>query len=141
MWHLCILNILNTSLQIFGNIQQYFNCYFDIKAFHVSIENWCDPRHLQGSHALADMPKSILILSISIIMTRFMFSVCVIDCVVISCFTSTRTIVERKLKVCVGGRGEVLKWASPAPPGSDSRGRWRIQWVERHICYNTPVLY
>ena len=30
----------------------YFNRYFDIKASCASIKNWCDPCHLQESHAL-----------------------------------------------------------------------------------------
>ena len=39
-------------MQIFENTKQYFNRYFDIKAYRTSIENKCDPRYLQGSYSL-----------------------------------------------------------------------------------------
>ena len=39
-------------MPIFLNTKHYFNRYFDIKASRASIKNWCDPCHLQESHAL-----------------------------------------------------------------------------------------
>ena len=70
-------------------------------------ENWCDPRHLhlQDTYC-SDMPKSVFLLMMYFNhFDIFYFWLVLIDCLVISCFTSTQTIVGinlgSKLKVCV----------------------------------------
>ena len=39
-------------MQFFQNTKQYSNRYLNIKASLAYMENWCDPRHLQGSQTL-----------------------------------------------------------------------------------------
>ena len=104
MYFIIIFNILNTDISNFWKHKTMFQPFFDIKVYPASIENLCDPRHLQGSHV------KVGLLSYTVYVHHYLrFYFWMTDCLVISCFTSTWTIVGfnlgSKLKVCVLGGG------------------------------------